>query len=794
MPVQTLSARLRAATALAAGLALALPPLPASAQLLPGALIEMPVPDIAARCLDEGIAVDRLALCARVLLLSEQGLALLNEHPDATLDASGAVLAADGSQLVPAAPELESALAGIGLAPGDAAGAERFAAVAASDGVAGLLGSNDTQTTEPDVEMDEAEAETADTEVAAVTEEEGADARAEGQTDPAGAEADDGADTSEAGAVDEATAESVIANIEAAADEPIDEEAALEEAAEAPVEAETAVAPETVESPVEENAETAQDPTEDTTPTDVAENPEMPVVEEPAGDPDAEEVAVIPEDAGTGTATVGDGVADGEVTTVDGTVADDPDTEVTAETEGADAGSDAAMEEAAEEAGTEEDASVGAGATPDAATATAEAEPEAEAETTAEAEVEAEAEAEPAAEAETVMPESEAAAEVAARPEPELTPEQERARDQAEAALSSLDTQTGSDDAAAAEPTAAAALSASDEDASADAEVTEEEVTDADVRSASEDFATQAVVTDDDRGGLSDTQKLALGALGALAVGTLLNNRARVVSNSGDRVVVQRADGDLTVLKDDDALLRRPGSTVRTERFDDGSSRTIVTREDGSRVITVRDASLRVLRRTLIAADGTEYALIDDTAPVEQVDVSQLPEYRPTASTRDGGDDALRMALAREAGVDRAFSLAQIRTIPEVRALAPAIELDAVTFASGSAAIMPDQAGALTGLAEEMKAQIRANPREVFLIEGHTDAVGDAAYNLALSDRRAESLALALNEYFGVPVENMVVQGYGERFLKVPTQASEQANRRAVARRVTDLLRVAAAN
>ena len=44
---------------------------------------------------------------------------------------------------------------------------------------------------------------------------------------------------------------------------------------------------------------------------------------------------------------------------------------------------------------------------------------------------------------------------------------------------------------------------------------------------------------------------------------------------------------------------------------------------------------------------------------------------------------------------------------------------------------------------------------------GYTDAVGDESYNLLLSDRRAETVALALSEYFGVRPENMVVQGYG---------------------------------
>ena len=87
-----------------------------------------------------------------------------------------------------------------------------------------------------------------------------------------------------------------------------------------------------------------------------------------------------------------------------------------------------------------------------------------------------------------------------------------------------------------------------------------------------------------------------------------------------------------------------------------------------------------------------------------------------------------------------------------------------------------------------MAQMIKDNPAEMFLIEGHTDAVGDAAYNLALSDRRAEAVAGLLTQYYQIPPENLVTQGYGESQLKVQTQYSERANRRVVVRRITPLL------
>jgi outer membrane protein OmpA-like peptidoglycan-associated protein len=272
----------------------------------------------------------------------------------------------------------------------------------------------------------------------------------------------------------------------------------------------------------------------------------------------------------------------------------------------------------------------------------------------------------------------------------------------------------------------------------------------------------------------------------------MLGNR-EVVATADDRMVVQRDNGEYQLFKDDNALLRQPGTNVRTETFDDGSTRTVVTREDGSQIVTIRDAELRVIQRTRVLPDGTEILLIDDTVETAQLNLQELPQGQ--ARDIEATDaEALRQALAAAERPDRRFSLAQVREVQSVRALAPAIQLDNITFETGSAAIRPDQAEALATLGRAIADIIAENPRELFLVEGHTDAVGDAALNLALSDRRAESVALALTEYFDVPPENLVVQGYGERHLRVETEAAEQANRRAVVRRITDLLQVASAN
>ncbi len=351
-----------------------------------------------------------------------------------------------------------------------------------------------------------------------------------------------------------------------------------------------------------------------------------------------------------------------------------------------------------------------------------------------------------------------------------------------------------------------AAAAASSEETPDDAELVEETLTEADVRASDEDFATdlrtqaepepqaaesaKAKKKDDDEDGLSNFEKAALVGLGTFALSQILDDGAQVVQNTGDRVVVEQ-DGQYRVLRNDDVLLRQPGSDVKTYRYNDGSTRTVVAYGDGTSVETIKTADGRVLRRARILPDGQQVVLFDDTQSAQQVVVSELPQARTQRlNFRDLEGEDLAAALAsREAeGVNRAFSLNQIRNIDRVRHLVPEISVDTVTFQTNSAAIRPGEAEELAALGNAMKRMIEQNPSEVFLIEGHTDATGPASYNLALSDRRAESVALALTEYFKVPAANMVLQGYGESDLAVQTSGDERENRRAAVRRITPLL------
>ncbi|WP_420556080.1 OmpA family protein [Roseovarius sp.] len=278
--------------------------------------------------------------------------------------------------------------------------------------------------------------------------------------------------------------------------------------------------------------------------------------------------------------------------------------------------------------------------------------------------------------------------------------------------------------------------------------------------------------------------------LGAYTIGQVTDDGGTVVSNSGDRVVVER-DGRYRIIKDDDALLRRPGSDVRVQTFDDGSTRSTVTAQDGSQTITVRAADGRVLRRTQVYPNGDQVVLFDDTRQVEAVNVQQLSDTRAQEyEYANASEDELRQAIlaTRDTPTARRFSLNQVRFVDAVRHQVPVIALDTVNFETGSAVIRPEEAKALSVLGNAMRDSISEDPRQVFLIEGHTDTVGPASNNLALSDRRAESVALALTEYFDVPPANMIVQGYGEADLKIRQAGDIRENRRAAVRNITGLL------
>ncbi len=116
--------------------------------------------------------------------------------------------------------------------------------------------------------------------------------------------------------------------------------------------------------------------------------------------------------------------------------------------------------------------------------------------------------------------------------------------------------------------------------------------------------------------------------------------------------------------------------------------------------------------------------------------------------------------------IEERYTVDQVRYSEPLRERMPRVDLD-VNFDTGSWQLNREQIDRLSVIAEALNRAIEEQPNEVFLIEGHTDAVGTDEDNLSLSDRRAETVAIALTEQFQVPPENLITQGYGEEYLKV---------------------------
>ena len=82
-----------------------------------------------------------------------------------------------------------------------------------------------------------------------------------------------------------------------------------------------------------------------------------------------------------------------------------------------------------------------------------------------------------------------------------------------------------------------------------------------------------------------------------------------------------------------------------------------------------------------------------------------------------------------------------------------------ITFELGSDRLSPQARENLAEFAKAMKGDKLANA--TFNIDGHTDARGTDAYNLDLSNRRAEAVVSYL-ESLGVPRDRLEAKGHGE--------------------------------
>lgn len=281
-----------------------------------------------------------------------------------------------------------------------------------------------------------------------------------------------------------------------------------------------------------------------------------------------------------------------------------------------------------------------------------------------------------------------------------------------------------------------------------------------------------------------------------------------VIQEPGNRTIVKQGNRTF-VTRNETTVIQNFAPGARSSRRSDGVTETVFARPDGSRVFTEVDGHGRLMRRYRRDSGGREIVLVDNrrflrnlaigvgaaaiaTAVIVSLPrpVVALPRDKYVVEYVSASDDDIYEALTAPPieHLEREYSLDEIRYSVSLRERVRRIDLDNINFETGSFEVTPDQYGTLERVARAIGRAIEANPAEVFLIEGHTDAVGTDEDNLSLSDRRAEAVARILVEHFNIPIENLVTQGYGEQFLKVETQAPERLNRRVTLRCITKLL------
>lgn len=99
-----------------------------------------------------------------------------------------------------------------------------------------------------------------------------------------------------------------------------------------------------------------------------------------------------------------------------------------------------------------------------------------------------------------------------------------------------------------------------------------------------------------------------------------------------------------------------------------------------------------------------------------------------------------------------------------------------IQFALGSDIIRPQSYATLGAIADAMHHPILWNYK--FIVVGNTDTTGTRAFNLKLSQERANAIVQALVTVFGVSPDRLEAVGLGQEALQVPSKPEDPINRR----------------
>ena len=182
----------------------------------------------------------------------------------------------------------------------------------------------------------------------------------------------------------------------------------------------------------------------------------------------------------------------------------------------------------------------------------------------------------------------------------------------------------------------------------------------------------------------------------------LIEEPGRVIIQEGGRAIIRHNDAD---------RFRWQAQDMHTERRG-ADTVTVFERPDGSRIYTVTDESGRLLRRYRRTPDGGEIMIIDNrySGPPSPLGyfvdlpppVIRIPRERYIVDAQDAQPDEIDDALwaAPVDYIERPYTLDEIRYSLPLRERMPRVDLDTVTFDTGSWEVIPDQVERLAGIAD----------------------------------------------------------------------------------------------
>jgi outer membrane protein OmpA-like peptidoglycan-associated protein len=169
----------------------------------------------------------------------------------------------------------------------------------------------------------------------------------------------------------------------------------------------------------------------------------------------------------------------------------------------------------------------------------------------------------------------------------------------------------------------------------------------------------------------------------------------------------------------------------------------------------------RAKQEALIAQSKTAQAQRE--TQIAQVDAANAQRQAQEAQTRSAALEAVLNDLAAKK-----------------TARGMVITLGDVLFGTDLSSLTPDG----MSKAQKLANVLRQYPQLTVLVEGFADSTGAAAYNQALSERRAAAVQSALQQ-FGVARDRVAVRGYGESY---PVATNDSAGNRQLNRRVEIVL------